>query len=119
MEDVPPPLPLGTPLLLVKPPMGLATPDIFKALDLSQCSKADPRQLLQQMTEAGTMTQHMCVNDLERPAFERYQDCTRCCDLGCIALWDRLPSVSFRLQTFLLSFYSWEPGQDRASNWKL
>ncbi|KAL3163197.1 hypothetical protein ABBQ32_009600 [Trebouxia sp. C0010 RCD-2024] len=71
VEDVPPPLPLGTPLLLVKPPMGLATPDIFKALDLSQCSKADPRQLLQQMTEAGTMTQHMCVNDLERPAFER------------------------------------------------
>ena len=71
MEDVPPPLPLDTPLLLVKPPMGLATPEIFKALDLSTCSKADPRQLLQQMTGAASMTQDMCVNDLERPAFDR------------------------------------------------
>lgn len=104
MEDVPPPLPLDTPLLLVKPPMGLATPDIFKALDLSQCSTADPRQLLQQMAEAGSMTQDMCVNDLERPAFERYQDCPRCCDLGCIALSHQLPTLTFLLQTFILSF---------------
>lgn len=64
-------MPLDTPLLLVKPPMGLATPEIFKALDLSTCSKADPRQLLQHMTEAASMTQDMCVNDLERPAFNR------------------------------------------------
>ena len=76
MEDVPPPLPLKTPLLLVKPPMGLATPEIFKALDLSTCSKADPRQILQQMTEAGSMTQDMCVNDLEKPAFDRCE-CTK------------------------------------------
>lgn len=75
VEDVPPPLPLDTPLLLVKPPMGLATPEIFKALDLSTCSKADPRQLLQQMTGAASMTQDLCVNDLERPAFDRYE-CT-------------------------------------------
>ena len=71
VEDVTPPLPLDTPLLLVKPPVGLATPEIFKALDLSTCSQADPRQLLQQMTGAVSMTQDMCVNDLERPAFDR------------------------------------------------
>ena len=94
MEDVPPPLPLDTPLLLVKPPMGLATPEIFKALDLSRCSKADPRQLLQHMTEAGSMTQDMCVNDLERPAFERYPAYTCCCVLSCIALWNFILSIS-------------------------
>jgi 4-diphosphocytidyl-2-C-methyl-D-erythritol kinase len=71
VEDVESPLPLDTPLLLVKPPMGLATPEIFKLLDLSKCSKASPKKLLQQMKEAGRLTQDMCVNDLERPAFER------------------------------------------------
>ena len=45
MEDVDPPLPLDTPLLLVKPPVGLATPEIFKALDLSRRSTADPLQV--------------------------------------------------------------------------
>lgn len=30
VESVAPPLALGTPLLLVKPPIGLATPAIFK-----------------------------------------------------------------------------------------
>lgn len=71
MENVEPPLPLDTPLLLVKPPMGLATPEIFKLLDLSKCSKIKPKQLLKQMADAGRLTQDMCVNDLERPAFER------------------------------------------------
>ena len=45
VEDVDPPLPLDTPLLLVKPPVGLATPEIFKALDLSRRSTADPLQV--------------------------------------------------------------------------
>ncbi len=71
VEDVEPPLPLDTPLLLVKPPMGLATPEIFKLLDLSRCSKTDPRDLLKQMTEAAHLAQEMCVNDLEQPAFDR------------------------------------------------
>ena len=71
VEDVEPPLPLDTPLLLVKPPMGLATPEIFKLLDLSKCSKANPKQPLLQMKQAGRLTQDMCVNDLERPAFAR------------------------------------------------
>lgn len=34
VEDVEPPLPLTTPILLVKPNVGLSTPQIFKALDL-------------------------------------------------------------------------------------
>ena len=40
------PLPLSTPLLLVKPPVGLSTPAVFKALDLGARSTADPQQLL-------------------------------------------------------------------------
>ena len=71
VENVSPPLPLDTPLLLVKPQVGLSTPEIFKALDLSKCSKADPRHLMQQMADAGRMTQEVCVNDLEQPAFDR------------------------------------------------
>ena len=46
VEDVESPLPLSTPLLLVKPPLGLSTPAVFKALDLGACSTADPQQLL-------------------------------------------------------------------------
>ena len=46
MDDVESPLPPSTPLLLVKPPVGLATPAVFKALDLGARSNADPRQLL-------------------------------------------------------------------------
>jgi 4-diphosphocytidyl-2-C-methyl-D-erythritol kinase len=70
VENVPPPLPLDTPLLLVKPPIGLSTPDIFKALDLTRRSAADPRQLLADLSSLGAQ-QAVCVNDLEQPAFDR------------------------------------------------
>ena len=46
VEDVESPLPSSTPLLLVKPPAGLATPAVFRALDLDARSTADPQQLL-------------------------------------------------------------------------
>ena len=73
MEDVAPPLPLSTPLLLVKPPVGLATPDIFRALDLGRRSDADPRALLAGLAGAqGAALQQLCVNDLEQPAFDRW-----------------------------------------------
>ena len=42
MEDVEPPLALDTPILLVKPNVGLSTPSIFKALDLQGLSTQDP-----------------------------------------------------------------------------
>ena len=71
VENVPPPLPLDTPLLLVKPPVGLSTPEIFKALDLSRRSTADPEQVLQQMSRQQCISQDLCINDLEQPAFDR------------------------------------------------
>eukprot|EP00887_Chlorella_sp_A99_P003001 scaffold9.g3001.t1 len=69
VEDVVPPLPLDTPLLLVKPPVGLSTPEIFRALDLDRRSTADPRALLARMAAEG-VTQELTVNDLEQPAFD-------------------------------------------------
>jgi 4-diphosphocytidyl-2-C-methyl-D-erythritol kinase len=53
VEDVPPPLPLATPLLLVKPAAGLSTPAVFRALDLAGRSGADPRRLLAALAAGG------------------------------------------------------------------
>lgn len=69
VEDVEPPLPLGTPMLLVKPPAGLATPAVFKALDLASRSEADPLRLSAGLRELGRGSRELCVNDLEPPAF--------------------------------------------------
>lgn len=70
VNNVQPPLPLDTPFLLVKPPVGLSTPAIFKSLDLDRRSTADPLQLLSDMTSKGAITPELCVNDLEQPAFD-------------------------------------------------
>jgi 4-diphosphocytidyl-2-C-methyl-D-erythritol kinase len=72
VEDVaPPPLPLNaTPLLLVKPPVGLSTPAIFKALDLGRRSDADPRALLAALAAGGAVSPALVVNDLQPPAFD-------------------------------------------------
>lgn len=74
VEDVQPPLPLATQLLLVKPPIGLSTPQIFKALDLSRRSTADPRGLMAAMAAAGRLSDDLTVNDLEQPAFDVLPD---------------------------------------------
>ncbi|GLC41422.1 hypothetical protein PLESTB_001013100 [Pleodorina starrii] len=70
VEDVEPPVPLDTPMLLVKPPVGLATPKIFKSLDLARRSTADPRVLLSDIAAAKGVDQVAAVNDLEQPAFD-------------------------------------------------
>lgn len=64
-----PPLPLSTPLLLLKPPEGLPTPSVFKALQLETRSEADPEALLASIRARGAMDAATCVNDLEPPAF--------------------------------------------------
>ena len=70
VEDTAPPVPLDTPLLLIKPPVGLSTPAIFKALDLERTSAAEPRAILDELRNGGAITQALCVNDLEAPAFQ-------------------------------------------------
>jgi len=64
-----PPLPLTTELVLVKPPEGLPTPTVFKALNLASRSSADPEGLLASMRARRVMDPSLCVNDLEPPAF--------------------------------------------------
>jgi len=71
VEDVPSPLDPTTRLLLAKPPVGLSTPEIFKALDLSKLSNVDARELMDQIASTRAVTQAQCVNDLELPSFSR------------------------------------------------
>lgn len=52
VEDLKP-LVQSKPLWLIKPPVGLSTPAIYRSLDLTKCSKKD----------------ELFVNDLEHPAF--------------------------------------------------
>jgi 4-diphosphocytidyl-2-C-methyl-D-erythritol kinase len=68
VENVEPPLDLGTKMLLVKPPMGCSTPAIFKALDLDGRSTMDPLALLKAIGDDGC-SEAVCINDLEAPAF--------------------------------------------------
>lgn len=68
VEDVDSPLPPSTPLLLVKPPVGLATPAVFRALDLDARSKADPQQLLAGATPVPPMTSPAPSHLLSRTA---------------------------------------------------
>lgn len=70
VENVTPPLPLETPILLVKPPFGCSTPQIFRALDLEQCSSKDPLDLLNQLSDDHSKLSSLCINDLEEPAFK-------------------------------------------------
>ena len=58
----------STKLLLIKPQEGLSTPTVFKALDLSTRSTAEPEALLSALAAEGCNAR-VCVNDLEPPAF--------------------------------------------------
>lgn len=69
MEETETKLPLDTPLLLVKPPLGCSTPQIFRVLKLDKCSTQDPRTLLSQFSDDLSQLPALCVNDLEEPAF--------------------------------------------------
>lgn len=64
----------STHLYIVKPPIGLSTPAVFKALDLNALSKEDPRALLSAFTtrlgKGEPVPPSLYVNDLEPPAFQ-------------------------------------------------
>lgn len=70
VENVDPPIPLDTPMLLVKPPIGLSTPQIFKALDLDRRSNVDPKLVLHRLREGEWKNPANYINDLEQPAFD-------------------------------------------------
>ncbi|CAA6662189.1 unnamed protein product [Spirodela intermedia] len=64
--DIPSPLPLDLPMVLIKPKEACPTAE---RLRLEQTSRVDPSSLLARISTQG-ISQDACVNDLEAPAFE-------------------------------------------------
>ncbi|KAF3330715.1 4-diphosphocytidyl-2-C-methyl-D-erythritol kinase [Carex littledalei] len=69
VEDIPRPLPTDLPMVLIKPKEECSTAEVYKRLRLEQTSSTDPSILLKQITQNG-ISQDVCINDLEPPAFE-------------------------------------------------
>lgn len=63
------PLPSDLPMVLIKPPDACATAEVYKRLRLDQTSKVHPLTLLDKISTNG-ISQNVCINDLEAPAFE-------------------------------------------------
>ena len=66
------PLKDGTKVCIVKPDIGLSTPEVFRALKYDLLSTADPEELLQTFMNNGAEDagSDAYVNDLEQPAFD-------------------------------------------------
>ncbi|RVW76025.1 4-diphosphocytidyl-2-C-methyl-D-erythritol kinase, chloroplastic/chromoplastic [Vitis vinifera] len=69
VKDISLPIPLDIPMVLVKPPQACSTAEVYKRLRLDQTSKVDPITLLEKISKNG-ISQDVCINDLEPPAFE-------------------------------------------------
>lgn len=65
-------LPDGTKVCIVKPDIGLSTPEVFKALKYDQLSTVNPKDLLDTFMKKGAVdaSSDSYVNDLEQPAFD-------------------------------------------------
>ncbi|KAG1338386.1 4-diphosphocytidyl-2-C-methyl-D-erythritol kinase, chloroplastic [Cocos nucifera] len=69
VQDISNPLPLDLPMVLIKPQEACSTAEVYKRLRLDQTSSVDPLTLLREVTQNG-ISQNVCINDLEPPAFE-------------------------------------------------
>ncbi|GAV76850.1 GHMP_kinases_N domain-containing protein [Cephalotus follicularis] len=69
VQDIPLPVPLDIPMVLIKPQEACPTAEVYKRLRLDQTSKVDPLTLLEKISKNG-VSQDVCINDLETPAFE-------------------------------------------------
>ncbi|CAA7018389.1 unnamed protein product [Microthlaspi erraticum] len=69
VQDLPPPFPIDLPMVLIKPREACSTAEVYKRLRLDQTSNIDPLTLLENVTSNG-VSQSICVNDLELPAFQ-------------------------------------------------
>lgn len=69
VENIPSPAHFDVPMVLVKPPEACSTAEVYKHLRLDQTSQIDPLELLDKISKNG-ISQDVCVNDLEPPAFE-------------------------------------------------
>ncbi|XP_075635967.1 4-diphosphocytidyl-2-C-methyl-D-erythritol kinase, chloroplastic/chromoplastic isoform X2 [Castanea sativa] len=69
VQNILPPVPLDIPMVLIKPQQACSTAEVYKHLRLDQTSKVDPLTLLEKISTNG-ISQDVCINDLEPPAFE-------------------------------------------------
>lgn len=69
VQDIPRPIPSDLPIVLIKPKEACPTAEVYKRLRLEQSSSVDPLALLKAIDQNG-ISQDVCINDLEPPAFE-------------------------------------------------
>lgn len=69
VQDIPPPISLDTPMVLMKPQQECSTAEVYKRFRLDKASTVDPRWLLEEISKNG-ISQNLCINDLEPPSFE-------------------------------------------------
>ncbi|KAF1891903.1 hypothetical protein Lal_00016934 [Lupinus albus] len=69
VQDIPPPISLDIPMVLIKPQQACSTAEVYKRLKLEDTSTVDPLGLLEKLRRNG-ISQDVCINDLEPPAFE-------------------------------------------------
>ncbi|KAG6413996.1 hypothetical protein SASPL_126712 [Salvia splendens] len=69
VEDISPLVPLDLPMVLIKPQEACPTGEVYKRVRVDQTSQIDPLVLLEKISKSG-ISQDVCVNDLEPPAFE-------------------------------------------------
>lgn len=62
-------LSLDLPLVLIKPKEECSTAEVYKHFRLDQASSIDPKKLLEGIRTNG-ISQALCINDLESPAFQ-------------------------------------------------
>jgi 4-diphosphocytidyl-2-C-methyl-D-erythritol kinase len=72
MSCIDPPLPSGTKVCIVKPNIGLSTPQVFKALEYDKLSDVDADEVLLPTFLNGIdqVPEEYFINDLEAPAFK-------------------------------------------------
>ncbi|KAI5576009.1 hypothetical protein BDE02_09G016400 [Populus trichocarpa] len=69
VQDIPSLVPLDKPMVLIKPPQACSTAEVYKRFQLDKTSQADLLTLLKKISRNG-ISQDVCINDLEPPAFE-------------------------------------------------
>ncbi|KAJ7532757.1 hypothetical protein O6H91_13G018600 [Diphasiastrum complanatum] len=69
VQDIPVPVPLDTPMVLIKPKEACPTAEVYKHFRLNNTGSVDPEKLLSEILKNG-ISQDVCINDLEAPAFE-------------------------------------------------
>jgi len=74
MTPIDPPLEASTNLVIVKPDVGLSTPQVFRSLEYDNLSELNPEQLLKDFTskseDISMVDDKSFINDLEPPAFK-------------------------------------------------